>query len=81
MYCKDCRHYKSVRDRGTSDHGSCDNPRFVKSYHHTFGPDPNYPLHPDEVCVPPDGVLVECDEGWGFYVGPDFGCVHWKPRG
>ena len=26
---------------------------------------------------PSDGVVVEVDEGWGFRVGPDFGCRHY----
>jgi hypothetical protein len=25
---------------------------------------------------PSDGVVVEEYEGWGFRVGPDFGCIH-----
>jgi hypothetical protein len=25
---------------------------------------------------PSDAVVVEDEEGWGFRVGPDFGCVH-----
>jgi hypothetical protein len=31
--------------------------------------------------VPSDGVVYETDEGWGFYTGPDFGCVHFKDAG
>ena len=30
--------------------------------------------------VPSNGVLVEDDEGWGFFTGPDFGCIHWKGK-
>lgn len=76
MRCKDCKHYTSVRARGEREHGKCDNPHFVLSYHDGFGPNPDRP-HRDQG-VPSDGVLVEPDEGWGFYVGPDFGCVHWS---
>lgn len=28
---------------------------------------------------PSDAVIVEDKEGWGFRVGPDFGCVHFAP--
>ena len=27
-----------------------------------------------------DAVHVENDEGWGFTVGPDFGCIHFRER-
>ena len=27
-----------------------------------------------------DGVRIENDEGWGWIVGPEFGCVHFTPR-
>lgn len=25
-----------------------------------------------------DGVLIEGDEGWGWFTGPEFGCIHFK---
>jgi len=28
----------------------------------------------------PADVVVEDDEGWGFYAGPKFGCIHGRPR-
>jgi len=28
--------------------------------------------------TPLDGVVVENDEGWGFYTGPNFGCIHYR---
>lgn len=30
--------------------------------------------------IPMNGVVVETDEGWGAYMGPDFGCVLFEPR-
>jgi hypothetical protein len=34
----------------------------------------------------PNGLLIEGDEGWGWYTGPEFGCVNFtaankQPRG
>lgn len=26
----------------------------------------------------PNQVQVEGDEGWGFFTGPEFGCVHFQ---
>ena len=28
---------------------------------------------------PRDAVVVEDEQGWGFRVGPDFGCIHFVP--
>jgi hypothetical protein len=47
--------------------GDCSSPAFLRSYHVT-----------DEELTPAS-VVVENDEGWGFYTGPEFGCVHWEP--
>ena len=35
-----------------------------------------YGIDPDD--VPPDGLLIEDDEGWAWFVGPDFGCVNFE---
>ncbi len=37
-----------------------------------------YSLHPDK--VGPDELLIEGDEGWGWYSGPEFGCIHFKEQ-
>lgn len=34
----------------------------------------------DDVELESDMVHVENDQGWGFWPGKDFGCVHWKKR-
>lgn len=76
--CRTCKHY-SVKglDKRQAEHGECYSPKFVRSYHAAFAP------HDREKWwqgIPPDGVHVESDEGWGMLVGPDFGCVHWMQR-
>ena len=44
----------------------CNNPKFLIGY--------------GEPAVPVDGMLMEIDEGWGFYVGPEFGCIHFRRK-
>lgn len=75
MKCRTCVHYKPIAASvDSAEHGECESPKFVKGYHAAFAPH-DY----DEWWQPmsPDGVHVENDEGWGFHVGPNFGCVHW----
>lgn len=81
--CRTCKHYAphdgptGHSGGGGVEHGACSSPKFVKGYHAGFGvPDVGERWDP----VPVDGVLVEDDEGWGFYVGADFGCVHHDSR-
>ena len=45
--------------------GHCSHEKMISDYHRK---------------TPIDGIRTEDDEGWGFYVGPDFGCVHWEAR-
>lgn len=70
--CKDCKHWARVDkvDGLPATHmGVCDSEKWFEGYRY----EPND--------IPPDGVLVENDEGWGFYAGEDFGCVHWEHTG
>lgn len=30
--------------------------------------------------LPPNGVMIENDEGWGAYMGPQFGCVLFESK-
>jgi hypothetical protein len=30
--------------------------------------------------IPITDILIEYDEGWGAYMGSDFGCVHWEKK-
>lgn len=65
--CKECNWYGKLHpglDRPGDDNCGC--PKFVNGYG----------LNEEE--IPIDGIHVEDDEGWGFCVQPDFGCIHWK---
>lgn len=35
-----------------------------------------YSMEPSR--MPNNGLLIEGDEGWGWYVGPKFGCVNFE---
>lgn len=77
--CASCVHYSATvatksgyRAAGKAEHGACDSAKWVKSYSDSFGV--------GDGDLKPDMVLVEPDEGWGFFVGPDFGCIHHAPR-
>jgi hypothetical protein len=58
--CKTCKWYQD----GTGDASGakhCSCPKMAYGY---------------ERGADPDGMTVECDEGWGMVPGPDFGCIH-----
>ncbi len=48
--------------------GECDSQKWKRGYHIRWED------------VAPDEVLVEDDEGWAFHPGPEFGCIHHKPK-
>lgn len=90
--CQTCIHYRpraNPRDNSQyaqAPHGRCESPKFVTGYRSMFiargAPDIKDGVGPGVIeRVDPDGVQVEDDEGWGFYVGPEFGCVHHARRG
>ena len=74
MRCASCSFY-TPKD---GLHGSCHHDKFYQGYWAKWvdygtpkvAGDRKYPIEPD-FCE------VEGDEGWGFRVGKDFGCVHW----
>lgn len=57
--CKDCKHFDQTKK--PEGFGTC------KRWH--------YGYHVELSEVQPNEVLVEDDEGWGAYMGPEFGCV------
>lgn len=69
MKCSACKHYVQSTFDNQSAHGACRSPKFVKGYDGLFGRE-----------IPADGVSVESDEGWGFMVGSDFGCIHFERK-
>lgn len=60
--CKNCRHFRQ-RD-GRPDDKPC------RSEHVQYGYGIKYSGGAE--------VVIEADEGWGWMIGPDFGCVHWE---
>lgn len=74
MHCKDCTfwtlggHEDFTTDEVPTQFGSCTQVAWVRSYDRR---DP---------ALTWAGVLVEEDEGWGFFTGPLFGCVHFEAR-
>jgi hypothetical protein len=71
--CQNCKHY-DVKDKVS---GSCSNSKFVGGYGHKFVKDGE----DRDLCdVPVDGVMLEDDEGWGFFVGKDFCCIHFEEK-
>ena len=63
IICKECKFWKKHED---SKLGDCSCDKFKTGYGSS------------EINIPDDCVLVENDEGWAFYTGKDFGCVHFK---
>jgi hypothetical protein len=63
MKCKTCKHFVSD-DYKMPGSMTCECPKMKKGYCISLSE-----LKPDE-------VLIENDEGWGWVVGPEFGCIH-----
>jgi hypothetical protein len=67
--CKNCQHWTAAETgyEAQIGYGECGSPAVARGYGR---PAP----------LPLDGALIENDEGWGFFTGPDFGCVHFVAR-
>lgn len=75
--CKNCKHFKKTGDFS----GDCSNEKFVIGYHSAFVDYDNVEKRGETfIKIPPDGVMIEDDEGWGFLVGEDFGCIHFEAQ-
>ena len=69
MNCKDCMYWiKSTDSQAENILFECKCPKFRKGYH----------LSADEIGR--DEVWVEDDEGWGFFPGELFGCIHFAQK-
>ena len=64
--CDECRYWERNNEEKRRDMKSCIHPKMLKGYG----------IKAEQVM--PDGIIVENDEGWGFFTGPKFGCVHWE---
>jgi len=67
MKCKDCKHWIESEHYSDVLH-SCDHPKAKIGYRY----------NPDD--IPTDGVWIENDEGWGWFTGPEFGCVNFEEK-
>ena len=68
--CNSCEHYAPKNEFS----GKCSCKKFVLGYLHYYI---DYDIDPYKAgSVDLDGVNVEDDEGWGFTVGKNFGCIH-----
>ena len=61
-----CKDCKHVESGDREGDLTCGHPKFVFGY--------------GEELVSPDGLVIEHDEGWGWIVGPEFGCVHFEQK-
>ena len=73
MTCKNCKYFKE-NDQYS---GSCISDKFMIGYFSEFVDYGDTTRYPQKI-IHPDGVMIEGDEGWGFFVGKDFGCIHFE---
>ena len=75
MPCKDCVSWTPIAESEdglregearTFGFGCCGH----EAFHVTYTP----------TSLPQDGVWIEEDEGWGFFTGPLFECIHFTAR-
>ena len=67
-HCKDCKWRVEIKDdevRAPAGFLTCNQPKALLGYDHAKD-------------MPVDGVWIENDEGWGWFVGPDFGCINFE---
>jgi len=75
MNCKNCKYFQETGDFN----GDCSNDHFRKGYTSIFVDYNHIATVMDfKETVHPNDVIVEDDEGWGFSVGKDFGCIHFE---
>lgn len=63
--CKDCKWWTGESVPGRSPR-KCNQPKAIFGY--------------GDQNIPEDGLLIEDDEGWGWDVGPMFGCVNFESK-
>ena len=64
--CGNCKFYVLITNLYGDFRCGCECPKFILGYNCKIGA--------------LDEVLVENDEGWGFYPGREFGCIHWERK-
>jgi hypothetical protein len=71
MKCKNCKHWGNDYEPEMARLKSCNSPNHVSAI---TASDHEINRTPD------DGVLTECEEGWGMLAGAEFGCVNFEAR-
>ena len=68
-FCKDCEYFDASDHRYPDEKsmGHCGN----KVFHEGYGDPPNKKTSSI-------GAIIENDEGWGWVVAPNFGCIHFE---
>lgn len=61
--CKGCKYWTGEKNKHLR---VCEQPKAYIGYHQKAKD------------TAKDGLIIEGDEGWGWYVGPEFGCVHFE---
>jgi hypothetical protein len=68
MNCKDCKYFTPYVN---VDWGMCSHPKLIDDDEETV----------ETGFCPDDGLRATCDEyRGGFYVGPNFGCIHFEQK-
>ena len=67
-YCMNCKHFKPLAHNNM---GSCQN---VANFHIGYST-------PSDEQITISGAIIEGDEGWGWMVGRNFGCIHFEKAG
>lgn len=63
--CDKCNFWEQEKEKNL---GVCDCDKFKQGYYYNFED------------IADDEIWVENDEGWAFYTGPKFGCIHAEIR-
>ena len=68
--CKTCKYwYKiTVPSNWYKGWGYCEHPKMLSGYN----------ISPKNTT--PDSTIIESEEGWSFYIGPEFSCIHYEKK-
>jgi len=73
--CKNCKYWDTeriaVRATPPQGMGHCENPIIHEGYYYA-----KYAA--SDRAIYTSGAIIEDDEGWGWFVAPNFGCVHFE---
>lgn len=79
-------------DKTKSNWGKCKSPKFHYGYSFSESEDGTEFIGHDQAAEIPvghtlplieinhDNIMIEGDEGWGAFMGKEFGCIHWEGK-